>query len=74
MWGCKQLSGSYKVQGRSSSFTLLNSATTSLTKLDGKWIVAYIIAEPCIGVKDTVRSMRFVPKVISQIDGTELNG
>ena len=53
---------------------MLNSATTSLTKLDVKWIVAYIIAEPCIGVKDTVRSMRFVPKVISQIDGTELNG
>ena len=27
--------------------------TTSLTELDGEWIVAYIIAEPCIGVKDT---------------------
>jgi NAD-dependent dihydropyrimidine dehydrogenase PreA subunit len=32
---------------------LVQRRTTSLTELDGEWIVAYIIAEPCIGVKDT---------------------
>lgn len=34
-------------------FAFVQQHAAPLTELDGKWIMAYVIAEPCIGVKDT---------------------